>query len=158
RSPNSLGIRGGGQGLRFAIVGPNYDQLADTATKLVNRLSETPGFRNASTDYDTTQPQLSVRINREAATKLGVPIETITSLINAMIYYQNAAYLYNEDEIIEVQVKAGGRPINDPSDLQNLFVKTADGNFITLSSLVTIKEVAIAPTLGREDRQRSVAI
>jgi hypothetical protein len=52
----------------------------------------------------------------------------------------------------------GGRPINDPSDLQNLFVKTADGSFITLSSLVTIKEVAIAPTLGREDRQRAVGI
>jgi HAE1 family hydrophobic/amphiphilic exporter-1 len=157
-SPNSLGIRGGGQGLRFAIVGPNYDKLAETATKLINRLAQTPGFRGARTDYDTTQPQLSVRINREAATKLGVPIETITSLINAMIDYQKAADLFIEDEIIEVQVKAGGRPINDPSDLQNLFVKAADGSFITLSSLVTIKEVAIAPTLGREDRQRSVSI
>ena len=37
-------------------------------------------------------------------------------------------------------------------------MKAADGKFITLSSLVTIKEVAIAPTLGREDRQRSVGI
>ena len=52
----------------------------------------------------------------------------------------------------------GGRPINDPADLENLFVKTADGSFVTLSTLVTIKEVAIAPTLGRENRQRSVGI
>ena len=158
RSPNSLGIRGGGQGLRFAIAGPDYERLADAANKLASRLATTPGFRNASTDYDTTQPQLSVRIDREAATKLGVPIDTITSLINTMVDYQKAADLFIGDEIVEVQVKAGGRPIDDPADLGNLFVKTNEGNFITLSSLVRITENAIAPSLGREDRLRSVPI
>jgi HAE1 family hydrophobic/amphiphilic exporter-1 len=158
QSPNSLGIRGGGQGLRFALAGPNYDRLADKAVELSNTLTETPGFRGARTDFDTTQPQLSVRINREAATKLGVSIDTITGLINAMIDYDKAADLFIEDEIVEVQVKAGGRPINDPSDLRNLFVKASDGSFITLSSLVTMQEVAIAPSLSREDRQRSVAV
>ena len=87
-----------------------------------------------------------------------MPIATITSLINTMIDYQKAADLFIGDDIVEVQVKAGGRPINDPSDLQNLFVKATDGSFITLSSLVTIKEVAIAPSLSREDRQRSVPV
>lgn len=158
QTANSLNIRGGGQGLRFAIVGPNYDQLSDTAAALINKMQALPDFRSVQTDYDTTQPQLSVRINREAATKLGVPIATITSLINAMIDYQKAADLFIGDDIVEIQVKAGGRPINDPADLMNLFVKTADGSFVTLSSLVTIKEVAIAPTLSRENRQRSVGI
>lgn len=157
-SPNSLGIRGGGQGLRFAIAGPNYDRLSDAAVELTSRLSETPGFRGARTDYETTQPQLSVQINREAATKLGVPIETITALVNTMVDYQKAADLFIDDDIVEVQVKAGGRPINDPEDLQNLFVKASDGSFITLSSLVSIKEVAISPSLGREDRQRAVTV
>lgn len=75
-----------------------------------------------------------------------------------MIDYQKAADLFIDDEIVEIQIKSGGRPVDDPSDLENLFVKAADGSFITLSSLVTIDEVAIAPTLGREDRQRSVTI
>ena len=157
-SPNSLGIRGGGQGLRFAIVGPRYDKLSEVALKLVTKLQAMPAFRNVRTDYDTTQPQLSVRIDREAATKLGVSITTITSLINAMIDYQKAADLFIDDDIVEIDVKAGGRPINDPNDLLNLFVKTKDQKFVTLSSLVTIKEVAIAPTLAREDRQRSVGV
>ena len=37
-------------------------------------------------------------------------------------------------------------------------MKTNDGNFVSLSSLVTIEENAIAPSLGREDRQRAVPI
>ena len=129
-SSNSLGIRGGGQGLRFAVAGTDYDRIADAATSLAQKLQQTPGFRTARTDYDTTQPQLSVRIDREAATKLGVSIETITSLINVMVDYGKAADLFIGDEIVEIQVKAGGRPINDPSDLDNLFVKTADGSFV----------------------------
>ena len=102
------------------------------------------------------QPQLSVRINREAATKLGVPIDAITSAVNTMIDYHKAADLFIGDKIVEAQVMAGGRPINDPEDLRNLFIKIADGRFITLSSLVSIEEVAIAPELRREDRQRSI--
>jgi multidrug efflux pump subunit AcrB len=157
-SANSLGIRGGGQGLRFAVTGNDYDQLADAATKLAQRLQETPGFRNARTDYDTTQPQLSVRIDRETATKLGVSIDTLTSLINVMVDYGKASDLFIGDEIVEIQVKAGGRPINDPADLNNLFVKTGSGGFVALSTLVHMEEVAIAPTLSREGRRRAVSV
>jgi hydrophobe/amphiphile efflux-1 (HAE1) family protein len=157
-SANSLGIRGGGQGLRFAVTGNDYDQLADAATKLAQRLQETPGFRSARTDYDTTQPQLSVRIDRETATKLGVSIDTLTSLINVMVDYGKASDLFIGDEIVEIQVKAGGRPINDPADLNNLFVKTGSGDFVALSTLVHMEEVAIAPTLSREGRRRAVSV
>ncbi len=157
-SPNSLGIRGGGQGLRFAVTGTDYDRIADVATALAQRLQQTPGFRSARTDYDMTQPQLSVRIDRETATKLGVSIDTLTSLINVMVDYGKAADLFIGDEIVEIQVKAGGRPIDDPSDLNNLFVKTASGSFVALSTLVRMEEVAIAPTLSREGRRRAVAL
>ena len=156
RTPNSLGIRGGGGGLRFAVVGRSYDRLANASAKLADSLSKVPGFSRVRVDYDMTQPQLSVRINREAATKLGVPIDAITAVVNTMIDYDKAADLFIADKIVEVQVKAGGRPINDPEDLRNLFVKIADGRFITLSSLISIEEVAIAPELRREDRQRSI--
>ena len=158
RSPNSLGIRGGGQGLRFAVTGPDYDKIADAATALAQRLSQTPGFRSARTDFNTTQPQLSVRIDREAATRLGVPIDAITSLINTMVDYTKAADLFIGEEIVQIQVKPGGRPIDDPSDLNSLFVKTGGGKFVALSTLVKMEEVAIAPTLARESRRRAVPV
>lgn len=157
-SPNSLGIRGGGQGLRFAIAGANYEEISKSAVALTRELSQTPGFSFARTDYDTTQPQLNVEINREAATKLGVPIDDITTLINTMIDYTKAGELFIDDDIIEIHLKAGGRPINDPGDLGNLFIKTKDNRYVNLSSLVSMKEEAIAPSLGREDRRRSVTV
>jgi multidrug efflux pump subunit AcrB len=41
-------------------------------------------------------------------------------------------------------------------DLANLFVRTASGGFVPLSSIVTIREEATAPSLGREERARAV--
>jgi multidrug efflux pump subunit AcrB len=158
RTSNSLGIRGGGQGLRFAVAGTDYDRIADAATDLAQRLQRTPSFRSARTDFDTTQPQLSVRVDRESATKLGVSIDTLTSLISVMVDYGKAADLFIGDEIVEIQVKAGGRPIDDPSDLNNLFVKTASGKFVALSTLVRMEEVSIAPRLSREGRRRAISI
>jgi HAE1 family hydrophobic/amphiphilic exporter-1 len=48
--------------------------------------------------------------------------------------------------------------IDDPSDVENVFVKTADGRMVPLSSFVTVSERAVAPELRREGLRRAVPI
>ncbi|MBY0421834.1 MAG: efflux RND transporter permease subunit, partial [Parvularculaceae bacterium] len=48
--------------------------------------------------------------------------------------------------------------INQPGDLENLFVRTRTGAFVPLSSVVEIKETAVAARLGREERRRAVPV
>ncbi|ESR24588.1 efflux RND transporter permease subunit [Lutibaculum baratangense] len=156
--PNSLGIRGAGQGLRFAVAGPTYAGAADAADAISAQLAQSGTFTSARPSFDTTQPQLSVVIDREAATALGVSIDAVTKLVNVMIDDYDAADLFVDDEIIDVVLSAGARPINDPTDIANLFVRTGDGRFVNLSSLVKVEEVAIAPNLSREQKRRAVPI
>ena len=59
-TPNSLGIRGAGNGLQFAIVGNNYAELGDAATKIVAAMEKDPRFQQPRLSNDATQPQLSV--------------------------------------------------------------------------------------------------
>jgi hydrophobe/amphiphile efflux-1 (HAE1) family protein len=158
RAPNSLGIRGAGTGLNFAITGSDYGSMADAAEKLVAAMAQSPSFTDVALTYETTQPQLNIRIDREAATKLGIPIDAISTVIRTMVDEYTAAQLFVRDRIIDVVLTAGGRPINDPSDVENLFIKAKDGRFIPLSSVVEIKEIAVAPGLGRESQRRAVPI
>ncbi|HUT51415.1 MAG TPA: efflux RND transporter permease subunit [Alphaproteobacteria bacterium] len=158
RSPNSLGIRGAGTGLNFAVVGSDYDKMAAEAEKLVAALQIVPGFTDVRFNYDTTQPQMTVTIDRVAARKLGIPIASVTTLIRSMVDELTAAQLFVGDEIIDITVTGGARPVNDPSDVENLFVKAGDGTIVPLSSIVTVKEVAVAPSLGREGQRRAVPI
>ena len=54
-TPNSLGIRGAGSGLQFAIVGDNYAELGDAADKMLAELEKDPRF---------DQPRLSTTTPR----------------------------------------------------------------------------------------------
>lgn len=156
RSGNSLGIRGGGQGLQFALTGAEYGPLADAADRLVDAMELDPAFTNPQVSFDATQPQLSIEIDRERASGLGIPLSAVTATIRTMIEGQVAAELFLGDEIVEVKLMPGGRPVDDQTDLENLFVRTASGGFVPLSSIVTIGEEAAAPSLGREGRARAV--
>ena len=69
--PNSLRIRGAGNGLQFAFVGNSYGALADASRKMQAELEKDPRFQQVRLSYETTQPQLSVSIDRSAASDLG---------------------------------------------------------------------------------------
>ncbi len=48
--------------------------------------------------------------------------------------------------------------MNDPGDLEALFVRTAGGAMVPISTIVSLEERAVAPELGREEQQRAVAV
>ncbi len=158
RGGNSLGIRGAGQGLQFAVVGEDYVAAANAAELLVAKLEQSPTFDDVRLNFQTSQPQITINIDRESATALGVPISEITTTIQTMADEYRAAEIFVGDDIIEVLMSAAGDPVNDPTDLANLFVRTGEGRMVPLSSVATIRDIAVAANLSREQRRRAVPV
>ena len=158
RGGNSLGIRGAGQGLRFAVVGDDYLQAAEAAELLADQLEASGDFTTARTDFQTSQPQITIDIDREAAAALGTPVASITRTIQVMADEFRAAEIFVGDDIIEVLMSGAGEPVNDPTDLANIFLRARNGDFIPLSSVASVEEVAVASTLAREQRRRAVPV
>jgi HAE1 family hydrophobic/amphiphilic exporter-1 len=156
RQANSLGIRGGGQGLRFAITGTDYDELADEAHSVQQALEDLPVFDRVTLDYDTTQPELAISINREAASDLGVSVASLGTTLATLLDGREVGEYYVAGDAIKVRAAAPDGMIDDPSDVENIFVKTAEGRMVPLSSFVTVTERAVAPELRREGLRRSV--
>ncbi|WP_181706054.1 efflux RND transporter permease subunit [Chthonobacter rhizosphaerae] len=157
-NPNSLGIRGGGQGLRFAVLGPDYGGLAEASDRLIAAMEERPEFRGVRLDYQTTQPQLSVEIDRDRAQDLGVSIEGLGVALQAVLDGREIAEVTAGDRSIPVKLLATRSPLNDPKDLENVFVRTGDGRMVPISAIASIREEAVAPSLAREGQQRAVPI
>ena len=156
--PNSLGIRGAGNGLQFAVVGNDYDQLSKEATDIMHVLEKDPRFGQVRLDYETTQPQLSVSIDREKASDLGIDITGLGQALQAMVDQRKVGTVFVKGKSYDVDVVSSTTPINDPTDLENVFVKTSDGRMVPMSSIATLKESAIAPDLSREDQMRAVGV
>ena len=61
-------------------------------------------------------------------------------------------------EAYPVLLTSTTRPIDDPTDLENVFLKTGDGKIVPMSVIASMKEGSVAPQLNREQQLASVAI
>ena len=153
---NSLGIRGGGQGIQFAVTGNDYKEIADAATALAEAMQDDPAFSSVRLNYDTTQAQLSIDIDRERAADIGVPVATISAIIQGLLEGKDLGNFYIGDDPIEIHLEAPDGMIQDPSGLDHIQVRTTSGRMVPLSAFVTFKEMAVAPNLQRQDQRRAV--
>lgn len=156
--PNSLGIRGAGSGLRVAIAGNNYDTLARTADQLVAELEQDQRFGRIRMDYETNQAQLKIFIDRERAADLGINIDGLAAAMQSVLDGRDLGDVFIEDRAVAVKLVSTTQPINDPTDLSNLFLQSSDGRIVPMSSIATVQEQAISPSLPREARSRSVTV
>jgi HAE1 family hydrophobic/amphiphilic exporter-1 len=109
-------------------------------------------------NYETTQPQLFVQIDRERASDLGINISGLGEALRAVLDGRTVGSVFIDDEDYDIQMVSTSDPVNDPGDLQNIFVQTDDGSTVPMSSFVTLEERAVAPELEREGQNRSVEI
>jgi len=156
--PNSLGIRGAGSGLQFAIAGNSYAELGTAAQAIVAEMEKDSRFNQPRLSQDTTQPQLSVEIDRERASDIGIDITGLAEAMQAMLDGREIGSVFIEDRSFDVKLVSTTNPINDPTDLENIFLKTRDGRFVPMSTIASLSERAVPPSLAREQQLRAVAI
>jgi HAE1 family hydrophobic/amphiphilic exporter-1 len=158
RGSNSLGIRGGGQGLQFAVIGNDYATLADASDKLIRAMEQSPVFDRVQLNYDTTQPQVSINVDRQRATDLGIPVDSIASTVQTIVDSKDLGSFYIGDTAIDIVAKVPDGMIQDVGALDNIDLRTRDGKMVPLSTLVTFTESAVAPSLPRQDQRRAIPI
>jgi HAE1 family hydrophobic/amphiphilic exporter-1 len=156
--PNSLGIRGAGRGLSVALTGTNYDRLAESADKIIERMEENPAFGRVTLGYETTQPQLFIAVDRDRASDLGVNIDGLGEALQAVLDGRNVGTVFIDDRSFDIKMVSTADPVNDPGDLERIFVQAGNGQMIPIASFVTLQERAVAPELGRETQMRAVEI
>ncbi|MDP6814450.1 MAG: efflux RND transporter permease subunit [Alphaproteobacteria bacterium] len=159
REPNSLNLWRTGGRLEFTLTGSNYAEIAGAADDfLVHIHQRLPGLEDPEIEYQQTQPQLSVKVDRRRAEDLGVPVEQIADTLRAMIDGYEVTELNIDDRAIPVRLESSARAIDDPGDLANLFVRAANGALVPLSSFISLEEVGVAAELDRSGQKRAVEI
>lgn len=159
RQPNSLNLRRSGGRLEFAMTGSNYKDLAAAADDFRLKMHERlPQFEDPEVEFQQTQPQLSIKVDRRRAEDLGVPVQGIANTLRAMVAGYKVAELNVNDRSIPVMLESAAGAIDDPGDLNNLFVSTKRAELVPLSSFVTLEEVGVAAELDRTAQKRAVEI
>lgn len=158
---SSLESRRGGRGggLRVALTGSDYDEIYLTARELA-RVIETGSetLSNVEISYQPTQPQLSVQVDRRRAADLNVPLNEISVTLRAMVDGEDLIDLNVDDQAIPIILESETGSIRNPGDLQNLYVRSSNGDLVPVSTLTSIREEGVAAQLDRTEQRRAIMV
>jgi HAE1 family hydrophobic/amphiphilic exporter-1 len=149
---------GGDWELAYSIRGPDLETLDHVSRRIVDRLSETPGFVDLDTNLELEQPQLHLTINRERAHDLGLDAATVFNTVYALISGREVGSYTSHGKRYDVRIKVLPSQARSPEDIGALQVRTASGSLVRLDSLVSFRYAAGPINVNRTDRERSVLL
>jgi hydrophobe/amphiphile efflux-1 (HAE1) family protein len=146
--PPILGLGTSG-GFEFMLEdrtgGDDIHQLADVANQVIAETQKRPEFAQVVGIFRDTVPQYNVKLDTDKAQTLGIPV---TDVYNSLQTFLGGLYVNDFNRFGRTwQVLLQGEPTfrDTPDDLKSFYVRTASGNMVPLSTLVTV-----TPTTGPE--------
>jgi len=149
--PPILGLGTGG-GFKLQILdrgGLGYPALQGIAGNIGVAATKEPGIVGATTTFRSSAPQLWVRVDRDRAARMGVPVSDVNQ---ALQVYMGSLYVNDitlRDRNWQVQVQADGRFRVTEEDLRKLKVRGPTGEMIPLAGLIGIDNAAGPPKVAR---------
>ncbi|PJJ97340.1 multidrug transporter AcrB [Lysobacteraceae bacterium NML91-0213] len=147
-----------GQRYQLVLGGPNYEELAQWRDRMLARIEENPGIVDVDSDYKETRPQMRVDIDRVRAADLGVGVTEIGRTLETMMGARQVTTFVSDGEEYDVMLQASRGNRMQPSDLENTYVRSRDGDLVPLSNLVTFSEIAEPGSFNRFNRMRAITL
>lgn len=159
RSGNSLNLRGSSGGrLSIALTGSSYPEIAAAADAFAKEMEAIEGISGIRVQYQATQPQLSIQIDRARAADLNVSMSELSATLGALIDETEITELTIADEAVPILLQSKVGAVRNPSDLLNLRVRSSAGELIPLYQMVNFSEQGVAAELDRQGQRRAVEI
>jgi len=121
--------------------GADSATLAKAVHELVAAANKRPELSGVRSTFINNVPQYRTHVNREKAYALGVPVKSVFSTMQATFgtRYINDFTMFGRN--FQVNMAADKDFRADPSDLEQVYVRSDKGKLIPLSSVVDVKRV-----------------
>ncbi len=158
-TPPSLGQSPRERPINFVIVtSASYAELHGFAQKVLAEVAKNPGITNVDTDLKLNKPELAVKLNRDKASDLGVPVETVGRTLETMLGGRQVTRFKREGEQYDVIVQVGSEDRSRPDDIRDIYVRGKNGAMVPLSNLLDVDETVSPRELNHFGQRRAVTI
>jgi len=136
----------------------SLQSIAETANKLAAQGNASKDIVGLFTSFTANDPQYLVRIDREKAKSLMVPLNQIT---DALQVYMGSVYVNDFDfnnRSYRVYVQADSKYRSQPKDIRQYYLRSDTGKMISLDNLVTVEQTANPQVISHYNLFRSAEI
>ena len=149
----------------FNLLGPDADTLSAISKEFAEKVAKVPGIVDLETSDKAANPALSVRLNNDVASDLGVTVQQVGATVRPLIAGDTVSYwLAPDGQNYEVNVQLPRESRQLASDLGNLYISTtrrgADGSvrMVPLRQVADLVETESPQIIKRQDLQRRIGI
>jgi len=155
--PKAIG-RGFGQTFQLALQHQDLKELDQYATALTGKLQSSGYLINTRPSFRLDKPQLRLHIDRNRAAALGISIEEISRTLQILFGGLDLSRLNLQGKEYDVIVQLERAARLTPADLDVVYVRSATGQLIQLSSLVAYEVGGGPGVINHYNRSRSATI
>jgi len=135
-------IRIGGQltqsPYQYVMRSANIEELYQWAPLIEQKLKSLPGLVDISSDLQITRPEVTVEIDREKASALGVSAQQIEMALNNAYGARQVSTIYTATNQFWVILELAPRYQTDPSVLPLLYVRSSTGALVPLNAVARL--------------------
>ncbi|MEH6950583.1 efflux RND transporter permease subunit [Nitrobacter sp. NHB1] len=136
-------IRGGGRqsdsNYQYTLSSTDLDLLQKWAPLVAKRMETVEGITDVSSDRDPGGLQLTLSIDRQKASSLGVRVQDIDNALNNAFSQRQISIVYTQRNQYQVILEIDPQFQQDPSNLERIFVAGANGVQVPLSAVVSYR-------------------
>lgn len=150
--------RRGGLPVQYVLQAKQLDSLREILPLFMAKVAESPIFSNSDVNLKFTKPELSVSINRDKASMLGVSIRNISQTLQLTMSEQRIGYFIRNGKQYQILSEIDRSMRSRPNDLTNIYVRSDNGSLIQMDNLINIAENSTPPQLYRYNRFVSATV
>ena len=125
---------------QFSLSSPDAELLAQWSGKLVDALRLRPELTDVASDLQDKGLQVYLVIDRDATGRLGISVADITNALYDAFGQRQISTIYTQATQYRVVLQAADAATLGPQALEQVYVKSADGGQVRLSSLARIEQ------------------
>jgi len=145
--------------ITYSLQGRSLETLREKADAIVARMrADTTTFTDSRSSYESGKPEIQIHVDRGRAADLGVPIRPLATTVRALVGGIDAGTYEEMGNRYDVRVRLDETHRNDPAKLDQIQVRSTNGNLVDLASLAEFKIEEGPAQVDRRNRARTITI
>ncbi len=158
-----LGGRSSSSNLQYTLSSVDQEALYAFAPQLEARLRATPGFEDVSSDYQRGAREVMVEVDRDAASRLGVPVAAIRQTLYAAYGNQQISTVYTDVDSYQVSMEIAVSEQLTPDGIGRLMVRSnatagSPGTLVPLSAVTRVSIQGAPSVVAHQSQLPAVTI
>ncbi|MGE0791951.1 MAG: efflux RND transporter permease subunit [Sandaracinaceae bacterium] len=143
--------------IQIDVAGEDFAQIEWAAERIRSILATIPGTKDVDMQYSPGSPELGVRVDRDHASQLGVPLAAIARSVRTSLAGEVAGVYRDGDDELDIRVRLRPEDREDAQRIAGLRLATP-GGFVPLSDLAEVERTETPAEIQRSNRRRIITV